>query len=130
MTQPANYKLKQVVAKVYSKQIAIGEAKLKVGDYTMGGLYGVFIPNEYYLQELQSKVRLLNNKEQPWQECLALEVSIKMPDEYTLQPLTGVMIYDIEELSDEPIEIHMAGIACDIIDSYFDTTDFLKILNS
>ncbi|GAB3988302.1 hypothetical protein GCM10028807_10660 [Spirosoma daeguense] len=43
-------------AKVFSHRQSIGTAELQVGDESMGGIFGEFIPTELYFDKIQKGV--------------------------------------------------------------------------
>lgn len=108
-------------AKVFSRNIHIGTVNLEVGDYSMGGLYGIFTPNVYY-NEIQKQVQNFNKvDDKDFQIWNSFDFKVELIDGYILQPMGGIVIEDFEEMLGEPIEIELAGVACDIIDKYFVT---------
>lgn len=106
-------------ATVFSKSSIIGFADLEIGDYSMGGLFGTFTPNDFYLQMVQSKVQAIIDDD-IWDvtKIEDLYFEVKMSDGYTLDAVGGIVIYD-SNLFDEPIQIELAGVASDVIDRYF-----------
>lgn len=107
-------------AKVYTRNTPIGITTLEIGDYHMGGLYGIFTPNEYYLNEIQKHIWDFNEKQnknlQTWN---SFDFKVELADGYILEPRGGITIFDFDEMFDEPIQIELAGVACNIIDKYF-----------
>lgn len=108
-------------ASVFSDGLIIGSANLGIGDYYMGGLFGTFTPNNFYLQEVQSKIQAIYNVDGiDLTQMQSFRLEVKLPDGYQLNPLGGIVIYDIKEMQDAPIEIELTGVACHIIDRYFE----------
>ena len=108
-------------AKIFTNDIFIGTIHLRIGDYGMGGLYGIFTPNEYYLDKLQRKIHNFNEKpDKDLQLWNSFNFKIELKNGYILQPAGGIVIDDFEEMLGEPIQIELAGVDCDIIDKYFD----------
>lgn len=107
-------------AKIYTKNIPIGVVNLEVGDYTMGGLYGLFTPNEYYLEEIQKQVRNFNEEiNKDFQIWNSFDFKVELVNGYILNPIGGITIEDYNEMFGESIQIELVGVACDIIDGYF-----------
>ncbi len=108
-------------AKVFANNILLGMADLKIGDYSMGGLYGIFTPNEYYIKEIQQQVKEFNEQNnKDFQKWDSYNFKVKLVNGYILEPMGGIVIADFNEMFGEPIQIELAGVACDIIDKYFD----------
>ena len=107
-------------AKVFANDILIGMVNLKIGDYNMGGLYGVFTPNEYYIKKIQEQVQYFNEQSNKdfhiWD---SLNFKIELMNGCILEPMGGIVIADFNEMFGEQIQIELAGVACDIIDRYF-----------
>ena len=104
---------------VFSKDLVIGYADIEIGDYHMGGLFGTFTPNDFYLQTIQTKAQAICDDDNiDLTKMQDFNFEIKMPDGYILDPLGGIIIYD-SKLLNEPIQIELAGVACDVIDRYF-----------
>lgn len=107
-------------AKVFTNQTLIGTVHLEIGDYNMGGLYGVFTPNKYYMDKIQSHVQDFNEQldwdTKAW-NSFGFEVVLQNGE--VLQPSGGIAIYDFDDMLGEPIQIELAGVDCTIIDRYF-----------
>lgn len=107
---------------IYSKSVYIGTANLEIGDYYMGGLYGIFTPNELYIDNIQSQIQSYYTKNENnctiWE---SLSLAIELSDGFVLDSVGGITISDLEDLilMEEPIFIELAGVACNIIDKYF-----------
>lgn len=111
---------KIVKAKVYSRDVQIGLADLGVGDYSMGGLYGIFTPNEHYFSELQKCVHLFNEKDnKDFKIWDSFKFKVELTNGYIFNPIGGIVIDDYAQMFDEPIQITLMGVACDVIDQYF-----------
>jgi hypothetical protein len=100
----------------------IGQADLQVGDKSMGFVYGVLVPNEYYYKNIQKHV---------WEFCLAgkpdfdkwhaLNFNAQLENGWFLCPAGGYAISDLPDLPDEPKQIDIAGISQDVIEGYFNS---------
>ena len=97
-------------ATVYSHGQIIGLAYLKVGDATMGHVYGVFIPNAHY-QTIQNVVRKFNTSiNKDYSEWKSLGLKVQLNNGSFLFPKGGIMIDDLEELPMEPLHVDLAGL--------------------
>lgn len=107
-------------AKVFTNEILIGIVDLKIGDYSMGGLYGTFIPNDYYIKQVQQYIRNFNERDnKDYQIWDSFGFKVELANGYILEPMGGVVFEDFNEMFGESILIELAGVPCNIIDRYF-----------
>jgi hypothetical protein len=106
-------------AVIYSYDKIIGSAKLEAGDFSMGGLYGYFNPNQTYFAQIQQHAQeFLNTNGQNLKEWLALRLNIQLENGLFLFPIGGITIEDSEELPEEPKRIDLAGVDTKIIEDF------------
>ena len=102
-------------AKIYFHNILIGTADLQVGDESMGCVFGEFIPNEYYFNNIQKKVwEFWANTRPDYIKWYSLRFNVKLDNDFFLFPCGGFTIDDIPELPNEPKRIDIGGINLDI----------------
>ncbi|WP_286752584.1 MULTISPECIES: hypothetical protein [Sphingobacterium] len=115
---------------IYSYDKIIGSAQLEAGDFSMGGLYGYFNPNQTYFAQIQQHAQeFLNTNGQNLKEWLALRLNIQLENGLFLFPTGGITIEDSEELPEEPKRIHLAGVDTKIIEDFIienPTTAFVE----
>jgi hypothetical protein len=102
-------------ATIYSHNIIIGTADLQVGDESMGCVFGQFLPNEYYFNNIQKKVwDFWANIKPDYIKWYSLRFNVKLDNGFFLFPCGGYTIDDIPELPNEPKRIDIGGINLDI----------------
>jgi hypothetical protein len=107
-------------AKVYSKEILIGTTNLKLGDESMGCVYGDFFPNQNYFDKIQKYVwRFWETNNPNYKEWNSLRLNVQLENGYFLHPIGGYTIDDIEDFKDEPKRIDIAGLYRHVIDDFF-----------
>lgn len=107
-------------ADVYSNEILIGTTDLKLGDESMGCVYGEFVPNQNYFNKVQEIVWKFWETGKPnFQEWDLLRLNVKLENGYFLYPIGGYTIDDIEDLREEPKQINIAGLYRHVIDDFF-----------
>jgi hypothetical protein len=100
---------------IYSNGQKIGHADLKVGDETMGHVYGIFIANVQY-QTIQKIVWKFNSAiKRDYSEWKSLVLTVQLSNGCFLFPLGGIEIGDLEELPTEPKRIDIAGLDSEVI---------------
>jgi len=110
-----------VKAKIFSHRQLIGTTDLQIGDETMGGVFGDFVPTELYFDEIQKSVwKFWQTNKPDYQKWYSLRLNVQLENGIFLCPQGGYTIDDIKELPDEPKRIDIAGIHHKII------TDFLS----
>jgi hypothetical protein len=98
-------------AKIFSHRQIIGTTDLQVGDKSMGGVFGEFIPTELYFERIQKSVWEFWQTNKPdYQKWYALRLNVQLENGMFLFPQGGYTIDDMEELPDEPKRIDIAGI--------------------
>lgn len=107
-------------ARVYSHKTFIGTTELKVGNKSMGSVYGEFKPNEKYFQSIQKHVWNFWKTDKPdYQKWQDLKFNVQLENGYTLVATGGITFGDIEDLPNEPIRIDIAGLDSVIFDIFF-----------
>jgi len=105
---------------VYSNLDLIGETNLQIGDESMGGLFGTFIPNEVYFEKIQKSVWEFWEKPAPdYDKWQPLRFNVQLGDGYFLHPIGGYTIDDSPEFPNEPKRIDMGGIGRNVIEDFF-----------
>jgi hypothetical protein len=108
-----------VKAKIFSHRQLIGTTDLQVGDESMGGLFGDFIPTEIYFNKTQQCVWKFRQTNKPdYQKWYSLRLNVQLENGIFLYPHGGYTIDDFKELPDEPKRIDIAGVDHKIIKDY------------
>lgn len=106
-------------AKIFSNRQLIGTTELEVGDETMGGIFGNFIPTEIYFEKIQKDVWSFWQTNKPdYQKWHSLRLNVQLDNGLFLFPRGGYTIDDIKELPDEPKRIDIAGVHNKIIQDF------------
>ncbi len=101
---------------IYSHDKIIGTAELEVGDFSMGGLYGSFNPNQTYFNQIQKHAQeFLNTNGKNIKEWMSLRFNVQLENGMFLFPVGGITIEDSEELPEIAKRIDFAGIDTRII---------------
>ncbi len=109
-------------AVVYSNTILIGYTDLKIGDESMGCIFGDFIPTNNYYKHVQKTVWEFNKTSKPNQtKWLSLNINIQLENGYFLYPIGGYTFDDMEEFTDEQKRIDIAGLFRHVIEDFFQT---------
>lgn len=104
---------------IYSHDKIIGTTELEVGDFSMGGLYGAFSPNQTYFTKIQKHAQeFLNTNGQNIKEWMILKFNIQLENGMFLFPLGGITIEDSEELPEIAKRIDLAGVDTRIIEDF------------
>ena len=112
-------------ANIYSHQHLIGEVDLQIGDYTMGGLYGVFTPTDFYIKKIQKTLWLFNNTiEKDFSVLKSLKLKVQLEDGNEIEGVGGITIEDYPEMCNEPIELWILGVDTSLIDILFGEPDW------
>jgi len=107
-------------ANVFSHEFLIGTTDLKVGDESMGCVYGDFLPNQSYFDKVQNHVWKFWATNQPgYNDWLSQRINVQLENGYFLYPIGGCTIDDVEEFKDEPKRIDIAGLYRHVIDDFF-----------
>jgi len=94
----------------------------EVGDFSMGGLFGNFSPNQNYYDKIQKYVwKFWASTKVNYEEWYSLKFNVQLENGMFLMPAGGITIDDIEELKNEPKKIDLAGIDTRIIEDYLMT---------
>lgn len=106
-------------ATIYSGTQIIGHADLKVGDESMGHVYGIFVANNGY-RSIQKVIQKFNSSiKRVYSEWASLELSVQLSNGCFLFPIGGIEIDDLEELPTEPKRIDIAGLDNEVLIDYF-----------
>ncbi|MGN7783672.1 hypothetical protein ACTJIJ_04070 [Niabella sp. 22666] len=109
-------------ATIYSHMEIIGTTQLEAGDISMGGVWGVFHPNETYIQKIQqhawNSTLSYSFQHQNW---TALKLNILLDNGMFLLPAGGITFDDHQEFPEEQKRIYLAGIDTKIIEDFIAT---------
>ncbi|GAA4168554.1 hypothetical protein [Sphingobacterium ginsenosidimutans] len=104
---------------IYSHDKIIGTAELEVGDFSMGGLYGSFNPNQTYFNQIQKHAQeFLNTNGKNIKEWMSLRFNVQLENGMFLFPVGGITIEDSEELPELAKRIDLAGVDTRIIEDF------------
>lgn len=107
-------------AEIFSHEMCIGTAELHVGDESMGGLYGDFIPTENYYQYVQKNVwEFWSTRKPDYNKWYSLKFNVQLANGYFLYAAGGFTFDDVEEFKDEPKRIYIAGVDRHVIEDFF-----------
>jgi hypothetical protein len=109
-----------VKAKIYSHKELIGTTELKVGDESMGCVYGNIVPTDTYFKSIQKNVWefwAANNLD--YKKWYSLRLNVQLENGYFLFPAGGYTIADLQEFPNEPKQIDIAGLHRHIIEDFF-----------
>jgi hypothetical protein len=107
-------------AKIFSHMELIGTTDLQVGDESMGGLFGDFIPTSFYFDQIQKHVWEFWKTVKPdYQKWYSLRLNVQLENGIFLFPKGGYTIDDLEEFPNETKRIDIAGINSQIIQDFF-----------
>lgn len=107
-------------ANIYSHKNLIGIAYLKLGDESMGCVYGDFLPNQNYFDNVQKGVwEFWETNGQNFKQWYALRLNVQLDNGYFLYPIGGYTIDDSQDFKDEPKRIDIAGLSRHVIDDFF-----------
>src|SRR5690606_17334010 len=85
--------------------------ELQVGDETMGGIFGNFVPTEYYFDKIQKSVWEFWQTNKPdYKKWYSLRLNVQLENGIFLFPQGGYTIDDIKELQNEPKRIDIVGV--------------------
>lgn len=107
-------------AKIFSHTQLIGTTDLQVGDETMGGIFGEFVPTALYFDSIQKQVWGFWQTNKPdYQKWYALRLNVQLENGIFLFPQGGYTIEDIKELPNEPKRIDLVGVDSKILQDFF-----------
>jgi len=107
-------------AKIFSHERHIGTTELRLGDESMGCLYGDFIPTENYYKYVQKSVwEFWSKNKSDYYKWDALKFNVQLDNDYFLYAAGGFTIDDIQELQEEPKRIDIAGVDRHVIEDFF-----------
>jgi len=110
-----------MTASVYSNTLLIGHTDLQVGDEGMGCVFGEFIPTDNYYNFVQKSVWEFWSDKPNYEKWDALKINVQLANGYFLYPIGGYTFDDVEEFSDEPKRIDIAGLYRHVIEDFFQT---------
>lgn len=103
-------------ATIYSHKTIIGTADLEVGDESMGCVFGQFIPNENYFNDIQKFVWEFWTTNTPdYKKWYSLRFNAQLDNGFFLFPYGGYTFDDSPDFPEEPKRIDIAGINIDIL---------------
>lgn len=105
-------------ATIFSDLEIIGITDLKVGDYSMGGLFGEFVATDIYYKKIQKYVWDSSKPNIGMALLHSLKLNIQLENGMFLFPKGGYTFDDLPELPNEPKQISLAGVDCKLIDDY------------
>lgn len=109
-------------ASVYSEKLLIGHTDLKVGDESMGCVYGDFIPTDNYYNVVQKSVWEFWSTNNPdYKKWHSLHLNVQLENGYFLHPIGGYTFDDEEELPNEAKRIDITGLFRHVIEDFFNT---------
>lgn len=107
-------------AKIYSNTNLIGTTNLQVGDESMGCLYGVFSPTNYYFEYIQKYVWKFWETNKPnFEFWNSFRISIQLENGYFVFAQGGITFDDSPNFPDEPLKIDVTGVDRFVIDNFF-----------
>ena len=111
-----------MTASVYSNTLLIGHTDLRVGDESMGCVFGDFIPTDNYYKVVQKSVWEFWSTNKPdYKKWYSLNINVQLENGYFLYPIGGYTFEDVEELPDETKRIDIAGLFRHVIEDFFQT---------
>lgn len=109
-------------ANIYANNHLIGTADLKIGDASMGGLYGDFLPDDFYFNHIQKYVWDFWETQTPdYQKWASLKFSVQLENGYFLFPAGGITISDHVKFPEEPQRIDIDGVDSHVLEDFFKT---------
>jgi hypothetical protein len=111
-------------AQIFSHEKHIGTVELNIGDESMGGLYGDFIPTENYYKHVQKNVwDFWSASKLDYNKWIAMGINVQLDNGYFLFAAGGYTIDDIQDLQEETKRIYIAGVDRHIIEDFFIQTE-------
>lgn len=105
--------------KIYSNKTLIGSADLKISDESMGVISGEFIASEGYYS-IRENVREFNSsKNKNYVLWNNLRFNAQLENGYFIHSIGGISIGDFQEVTNEKIEIDIAGVLKPSIVDFF-----------
>lgn len=102
---------------IFSNLDIIGTTDLEVGDFSMGGVFGTFYPNENYYNKVQKHTWNFNSSNINFEQWNSLKFNIQLENGMFLLP-HAITFDDVEELKDEPKRVDLAGVDTKIIEDF------------
>ena len=108
--------------KIFSHKQLIGTTELKVGDKSMGEVFGNFIPTQYYFDNFQKYVwEFWKTKKPDLKKWESLKLNAQLENGFFLYPNGGFTFDDIKGLNNKTLRIDIAGVNNEIIKNYIET---------
>ncbi len=109
-------------AKVFSHRQLIGTTELQVGDETLGGVFGNFVPTEYYFDKIQKSVWEFWQTNKPdYKKWYSLRLNVQIENGLFLFPQGGYTIDDKIEFPNEPKRIDIVGVDSKVLQDFLQT---------
>jgi hypothetical protein len=103
---------------VFSDDNVIGTADLQAGDIDMGHVYGIFTPNDLYFSLVQKEVWNFWSTSNHF-VLNSLKLSVQLDNSHRLKPIGGITIDDLHDFKNDYLQIDIAGLPFEDIDTYF-----------
>ena len=103
-------------ATIYSHKTIIGTADLQIGDQSMGGVYGQFIPNDNYYNYTQKCIwKFVATRKPDYKIWYSLRFNAQLDNGFFLFPYGGYTFNDSPNFPDEAKRIDILGINIEIL---------------
>lgn len=102
-------------ATLFSNELNIGTCELKIGDASMGCLYGELVPNENYSKVRDSILQFNNSSRPDYNVWESLRLNVQLETGYFLLAQGGYNISDTLNFPD-PLRIDIAGVNLKILE--------------
>jgi len=113
-------KTETLKAKIYSHKLLIGTSNLKIGDESMGCVFGEFIPNKNYFKHIQKNVwNFWKANKTDYAKWNSLRFNVQLENGYFLYPGGGYTFDDNPDFPNETKRIDIAGIDRHVIEDFF-----------
>lgn len=109
-----------VKANVFSNETLVGTTILKVGDQSMGHVYGDLVPTDIYFRDIRKSVwEFWRTRRPDYKKWHSFRFNVQLENGFFLFPRGGITIGDLPELSNDSIRIDMAGVDSQVIQYFF-----------
>ena len=109
-------------ATIYSHKTIIGTAELQIGDESMGGVFGQFIPSDNYYNDIQKYVWEFWATNKPdYEKWHSFRFNAQLENGFFLFPYGGYTFEDSPDFPDEQKRIDIAGIDINLLSFSKDT---------
>ncbi|MCR8558753.1 hypothetical protein KXD93_13935 [Mucilaginibacter sp. BJC16-A38] len=107
-------------AEIFSHTKLIGSVQLRVGDDSMGHLYGEFSPAKSYYNDVRDYVWRFNALTVPdFEEWFTLNLNVQLNNGYFIYAAGGITFNDSWNFPNRPIQVDIIGIDWHVIDDFF-----------